>query len=85
MNLCEIGLFHIVGGVSKAARDNYHGFGENNVLWPKYIDIYKFRGWQGSVHGPPYIFLFIIKKNGKSTRAWPMLKSNSTSYWLTCF
>ena len=24
MNLCEIGLFHIVCGVSKATRDNYH-------------------------------------------------------------
>ena len=26
-------------------------------------------------------FLFIIKKHGKSTRAWPILKSNSTSFW----
>ena len=25
-------------------------------------------------------FLFIIHKNGKSTRAWPILKSNSTSF-----
>ena len=24
MNLCEIGLFHIVRGVSEGARDNYH-------------------------------------------------------------
>ena len=39
MNLCEIGLFHIVCGVSKGTRDNYHEIGENNVLGPKYIYI----------------------------------------------
>ena len=44
-------------------------FGENNVLCPKDIDIYKFWGGQGDVHGPPYIFLFITLKNGKSIRA----------------
>ena len=26
-------------------------------------------------------FLFIIKKNGKSTRGWPIVISNSTSFW----
>ena len=38
------------------------GFGEN-VLWPKYIDIYQFR-WRrggGGVHGLPYIFLLLKK------------------------
>ena len=57
MNLCEIRFFHIVWGVSKGTRDNYHGyrdgsFGENNVLCLKYIDMYEFRG----VEGGTYIF-----------------------------
>ena len=57
MNLCEIGLFHIVFGVSKGTRDNYHEIGENNILCPKYIDIYEFWGVrEGGVHIPPYIF-----------------------------
>ena len=52
-------------------------FGENNVICTKYIHIYAFRGgWRGS----PVHFLFIIQKNGKSTRAWPILKSNSTLF-----
>ena len=36
------------------------GFGENNVLLPKYIDIYKFPGWPGGVCvlGSPYILVF---------------------------
>ena len=38
------------------------GFGENNVLSPKYIDIYEFRGERGDVHGPPYIFVYYLKK-----------------------
>ena len=45
-------------------------FGENNVVEPKYIDVYKFRGLAGRgkymVH---LIFLFIIHKNVKSIRA----------------
>ena len=42
------------------------GFGENIVLGPNYINIYEFRGGGtfSTIH-----FLFIIKKNGKSTRA----------------
>ena len=46
-------------------------FGENNVLCPKYTDIYEFRGgYVRDVHGPPSTvhFLFIIQKYGKSTR-----------------
>ena len=38
------------------------GFGENNVLCPKYIDIYEFRGGWGDVHGPLYIFCLLFKK-----------------------
>ena len=37
-------------------------FGENNVLGTIYIDIYKFGGGRGEVHGPPHIvFLLFIK------------------------
>ena len=57
-------------------------FGENNVICPKYIDIYVFRGGWG---GSPIHFLFIIQKNGKSTRAWPILKSNSTLFSFRTF
>ena len=55
-------------------------FGENNVICPKYIDIYTFWGGRGGRRGFPVHFLFIIQKNGKSTRAWPILKSNSTLF-----
>ena len=41
------------------------GFGENNVLCPKYIDIYEFRGGGREVHGPPYIFSLLFKKTKK--------------------
>ena len=88
MNLREIGLFHIVWCVSKVPVIIIMRFGENNVLGPKYIHIYKFRGWrvagEGS-HGPPYIFCLLFIKTEKSARAWPILKSNSTSFWLTKF
>ena len=50
-------------------------FLENNVLCPKYIDIYEFWGGTGGVHIPPYIFYLLLKKNVKGTRAWPILKS----------
>ena len=61
-------------------------FGENNVLGPKYINIYEFGGRFGrDLHIPPYIFLFIIQKNAKSTRAWPILKLNSTPFWFNFF
>ena len=47
-------------------------FGENNVICPKYIDIYAFwggwGGWGGR-RGSPVHFLFIIQKIGKSTIA----------------
>ena len=41
MNLCEIGLFAIVWGVSKVSWDNYHDL-VNNVLCPKCIDNFNF-------------------------------------------
>ena len=91
MNLCEIGLFHIVLGASKGTRENYPEIWcENNVLIAKYIDIYQFRGYaKGVIYFlfiiPLFIYFFIIHKNGKSTRAWHILKSNSTSFWFTSF
>ena len=33
----------------------------------------------------PDIVLFTIYKNGNITRAWPTLKSNSTSFWSSIF
>ena len=37
-------------------------------------------GTGGGQRGSPFHFLFIIQINGKSTRAWPILKSNSTLF-----
>ena len=69
MNICEIGLFHIVFGVYKGTVIIIMIFGENNVFGPKYIDIYEFQGvWGGRTHSTIH-FLFIIKKNGKSIKA----------------
>ena len=60
-------------------------FRENNVLCPKYIDIYEFQGvWRGRTYSTVH-FLFIIKKNVKSTRAWAILKSDYTSFWFNKF
>ena len=42
------------------------GFGENNVLCPKYIDICEFRRGQGATYMVHGTFFFIIKKNGKA-------------------
>ena len=39
----------------------------------------------GDVHGPPYIFCLLLRKTEKSTRAWPILKSNYTSFWFKEF
>ena len=54
-------------------------FGKNNVSCPKYIYIYDIWVVQGGHTYSTVHFLFIIKKNGKSTTARPILKSNSTS------
>ena len=40
-------------------------FGENNVLCPKYINIYQFQGVQERGTYSTIHFLFIIQKNGK--------------------
>ena len=41
-------------------------FDENNVLYPKYIDIYEFGvGYGGDVHIPPHIFCLLFKKQKK--------------------
>ena len=82
MNLWEIELFHLVCGVLVII---IMRLGENNVLGPKYIDIYIYIYISISpVRGEGYMvhlhFLFIIHKNGKSIRAWPILKSNYTSF-----
>ena len=44
------------------------------MFYVQNLSIYMYFG--GDVHGPPH-----IKKKGKSTRAEPVLKSNSTSFW----
>ena len=36
-------------------------FGENNVLGPKYIDIYEFQGVREDVDIPQYIFCLLFK------------------------
>ena len=40
-------------------------FGDNNVLCPKYINIYEFWGYGGDVQGPPYNFCLLFKKTEK--------------------
>ena len=50
-------------------------FGVNNVLWQKSIDINI-----STLH-----FFVYYKKKLKSTRAWPILKSNSTLFWFNLF
>ena len=40
-------------------------FGENNVLCPKYIDVYEFRGEWGDAHIKPYIFRLLLKNTEK--------------------
>ena len=65
MSLCEIGLFHIVCGVSKGTSDNYHEIGENNVLGQNILTYINFGGsWEGyKVHLTFFCLLFI--KTGK--------------------
>ena len=47
MNLCEIWLFAIVEVFLKQPEIIIIGFGENDVLCPKYIDINEYRGGAG--------------------------------------
>ena len=78
MNLYEIGLFHVVWGVFKGTDDNYH------EIWLKCF-MSKIQYWNiwilGGMGGMSMVhctFLVYYSKNRKSTRAWPILKSNST-------
>ena len=51
------------------------------MFYAQNISIYmNFGGYRGGTYSTVH-FLFIIQKNGKSTRAWPILKSNYTSFW----
>ena len=51
------------------------------MLYVQNISIYiHFGGNGGGRRGSPVHFLFIVQKNGKSIRAWPTLKSNSTLF-----
>ena len=50
-------------------------YGQNTSI---YIN---FGGDGGGHTWATYHFLFIIQKYGKSTRPWPVLKSNFTSFW----
>ena len=85
MNPCEIWLFHIVWGVSKGTRDNYHEIWWKQCFMSK---IYRYIWILGGTRGM-YIFhrtFFVYySKNGKSAIAWPILKSNSTSFWFEIF
>ena len=48
--------------------------GENNVLGPKCIDIYEFRGvWRGRTYSTVH-FLFIIKKKQKKYKSMTYTK-----------
>ena len=46
---------------------------------------YTYMNFRGGRTYSTSTFYFIIKKYGKSTRAWPILKSNSTSFWFKFF
>ena len=66
MNLCEIGLFNIVWAISKGTLIIIMRFGKNNILCPKYINIYEFQGVMGGdIHGPPFIFCLLLKNEKK--------------------
>ena len=55
-------------------------FGENNVICPKYIDIYSFRGgWGGDGGDPPFTFCLLFKKTEKY-KSMTYTKINSTLF-----
>ena len=72
MNLCEIGLFHIVWGVSKGTCDNYH-----KILWKYcfmfkiYLYIYTFWGiWGGGMYMVHHtFFLYYSKKKNEKYKS----------------
>ena len=81
MNLCEIGLFHIVWGISKGTRDNYH-----EIWWKKcFVQNIWISGDTGGMYMVHRTFFVYYSKNWKHTRAWPIIKSNSTSFWFNFF
>ena len=81
MNLCEIGWFHKLWGVSKSTCDNYHEIWWKQCFFgPKYINIYEFGGYGGMYIFHSTFFVYYSKKH-KKYRAWPILQSNSTSFW----
>ena len=56
------------------------------MFYVQNISIYmNFGGYGGVCTYSTAHFLFIIKKNVKSTGVWPILKSNSTSFWFNNF
>ena len=55
-------------------------FGEKMLYVQNTSKYMHFRGDWGGRRGSPIHLLFIIQKNGKSTSAWPILKSNSTLF-----
>ena len=56
------------------------------MFYVQNISIYiNFGGYGGGRTNSTIQFLFIIQKNRKSARAWPLLKSNSTSFWFKTF
>ena len=48
-------------------------FGENNVLCPKYIDTYEFRGGMGGCTYSTVHFLFIIKKKTLTVQEYDLI------------
>ena len=66
MNLYEIGLVHIVWGVSKVTHDSYHEIWWKCFISKIYWHIWIFWGVRGGdVHIPPYIFCLLFKKIDK--------------------
>ena len=56
------------------------------MFYVQNISIYmNFGGYRGGSIYCTVLFSFIIQKNRKSARAWPILKSNSTSFWLKIY
>ena len=70
MNLCEIGLCHILWDVSKGTCDNYHEILRKLCFW---TEIYQYISISG-------VFTKIEKVQEHDTFK---LKSNSTSFWFT--
>ena len=68
MNLCEIGLFHIVLVFLHLPVIIIIRFSENNVLCLKYMSIYEFQGGWGNEHIPPPFVFYYLKKHKEYKR-----------------